>query len=283
MEKKEIIIITILLISLIACIAIISDIIYNSSEIPLIEESQEETQYTIGLPQKPDNFEMVLREMERGRIDIYDLGEEYILQPEFYAESWKIGKQKYDNHDYTRWGVYGNGAYPGNFEITLKNPSVETWIEICTSYRNGWAIETYQGVKLESNDSQYFDIKITPDQFLFSPTFPKITDDWVKKVNINISVKEVPPPGIYTIYINTARVSEEQNDKWFWEIFELEATDEQIQMLKECYDQNKDETIPNSDCEKLIEVLRRNVYVDTSNFQTSSRVIIKITVIDVSE
>lgn len=229
--------------------------------------------YMKDIPEKPDDFDIMVRELKSGYIDLLNVPPEYYLQPEFYPFSWGHGLDKYEEHNYDRWGVYGHGGYPANAHITFNNPTTDDWISYSTFYRTGWGIETWQGLKMVSDDSEYFDVTITPNEFLLTPTFPKFTSGWVQKLKIRVDVKEKPPVGTYNINVHVVNPSEENATEWFMTAFKQEMTPEALQMVEEC-----SKTKPESECMELITVGRRNKYVNAGFIQIGNRLTIEIDV-----
>lgn len=228
--------------------------------------------YLENIPPKPDDFDLVMRDINTKYTSICDLSENYYIQPEFYGDSWVRGQRSYENHDYTRWAVHGHGAFPGNPTFVFTTPSVGSWISECVFYRTGWGIETYQGIKLIPNHSEYFDVIITPDEFLLPPTYPKFSEGWVKKLNVVVKIKDTPPDGIYIIHVRSAAPSYENSERWYKETFGKNISREQYIMLEECIEQGVD------NCDELIEVARKNKYIDSGIFQMGSRIIITVIV-----
>jgi len=254
---------------------------YTNSDITNNSTNANGTPYylsEINTIEKPDDFKLVVRELQSGYIDVCDLNENYYLQPDFYEDSWQIGKRYYDEHDYSRWVVYGHGAYPANPHIVFKTDKVDEWIRFCTFYRTGWGTETYQGLKLVPSYSDYFDVKIEPDMFLLSPTFPVIKKDWVHKLNITVRIKQSPPKGTYTIPVMAQVPPMEQSREWFWEVFKRDISPEQYYMLEECKRQQEEGGM-NLECEEWVQTGRRNKYVTTGNIQVGPRLTITIDVV----
>lgn len=236
-------------------------------------EMVEATDYIRGLQPKPDDFYVVTRETQSQYIDLCKLGSSYYLQPEFYIQSWDRGKHYYENHDYSRWGVHGHGAYPGNPQVYFNETEPNTWISFCTFYRTGWNIETWQGVKLISEPSEYFDVSIEPSEFLLSPTFPSFKEGWVTKLVIKVTVKKTPPQGTYKIPINAVNPSQEKAKEWFWEVLKREAdTEEECVMVELC----KQQDISSSQCKEWVEGSRKNKYIDAGFIQIGNRLVLEI-------
>ena len=243
----------------------------NIKQVPPID-------YLKNIPPKPDDYPLIKREMKSGYIDLSDLNESYWLQPDFYP-NWDRAKQFYEQHDYSRWGVYGHGAYPANPEVVFNTTELGSWISFVVLYRTGYGIETYQGIKLVPEDNEYFDVEITPNQFLLKPTFPVFAKDWVKRLTINVTIKKEPPKGDYTININAVRPDKEQAKKWFWQVLRRESTPEEQEMITRAkYQAEKEGKLP-EEFERWIEVGRKNKYVDASTFDVGPRITLKIRVV----
>lgn len=249
------------------------------AEILTSETTPTNINYDIEVPKKPEDFNLIVREMQSQYIDLCQLNKEYFLQPEFYSNSWIRGKRYYNNHDYSRWGVYGYGAYPGNPIIVFENKTIGNWISLCAFFHTGWNVETWQGIKLLSEDNEYFDVTIEPNEFLLGRTFPVFDcgeeDSWAKKLKLNVSIKEKPPRGTYEIGLNTVNPSEINARKWFWYAIKQNVTSKtDLEMIKECEKQLE----MSAKCEEWISSSRKNKYIDSSIFQMPPRLTIKIIV-----
>jgi len=228
-------------------------------------------EYLQGISPKPDDFDFALRKM-RKEADICEVSEAYYLQPDFYGESWEDGKHQYDEHDYSRWLVYGYGAYPASPKATFSSNKVGEEEQICTLYRTGWGVETWQGIKLVPEKSKYFEVVIDPDEFLLPPTFPNFDRGWVKKLNITVRIKQTPSVGTYNIVVNAVSPSEEKSKKWESEVLKKNISIRR--MLEECIMQNIEKEL-NLKCEELIRD-RRNKYVESGNINVGERLTIMI-------
>ena len=235
-------------------------------------------QFMEDLPPKSKNWDLMVREFENMYVDLDVYGEEFYKRPEFYGESWKLCRQKfYKDHDYRVWGVYGHGAYPANRKVVLNNNVPGEWITFYNFYRTGWGIETWQGIKLVPENNRYFDIKIEPDEFLLTPTFPKFTYDWSKKLKYTVTIKERPPSGTYTINIYAVNPSKDSGFKWFWEILRRETSPDEQDMLEKCYQQVLDDDV-DIECDEWIKIARKNKYVDCGQLSMGTRMVIEIVV-----
>lgn len=267
--------------ALLACVLVVATVGCISTTHPPQSTalfSTPQIEYREFLPEQPDDFDLIIREFFSGYIDTCLLDERYYLQPEFYVQSWANGKPRYEQHDYSRWIVHGHGAYPSNPSVMFQDPTNDSWISLCVFYHTGWGVETWQGLKLIPSNSPYFTVTITPDEMLLPPTYPQFLPGWAQKLSINISVKEVPPAGTYTITVNSGEPSLENSQKWFMQVFKQNLTRAQQIMIDECLEQAQttDEYI---NCEKLIQSERRNKYVTGGILSVGSRITITIEVV----
>ena len=252
---------TCVLIAIIMCISSIGGLLYYDNSKPISHE----------IPPKPSDFDSVLSKL-RSEADICELSEDYYLQPEFYADSWEDGRHHYENHDYSRWLVYGHGAYPAYPKAVFTSNKVGEEVQICTLYHTSWGVETYQGLKLIPEKSKYFDVVINPNEFLLYPTFPNFDTEWVKKLNITVRIKQTPPIGTYNIVVDVVSPSREKNKEWISEVSKVNTPIER--MLEECIKQKEEKEL-NLKCEEWIRD-RRNRYVESSNINIGDRLVIKI-------
>jgi hypothetical protein len=270
LTKKYAYIITVV----IMCIAGIGGLLYCNNSNPISHEIPEEVpDYLVEIPLKPSDFDSVLSKL-RSEAGICELSEAYYLQPEFYADSWEDGKHQYEEHDYSRWLVHGYGAYPGYPKAIFISNEVGEEVQICTLYHTSWGVETYQGLKLVPEKNKYFDVVINPDEFLLPPTFPNFDEDWVKKLNITVKIKQKPPSGTYDIVVDVVNPSKEKRDDWVSEVLKKNVSIER--MLEECIKQKEEKEL-DLKCEEWVRD-RRNRYVETSNINIGERLIIKIIV-----
>jgi len=248
----------------------------NSNNIAVGNVEVLEDYYTKELPEKPANYDLVLREIERNYVDLSDLGPEYYLQPDFYP-GWRVGREFYTKHDYSRWGVYGHGAYPANPTITFTSRDVGGWISFSTLYKTGYGIETYQGIRLVPQSSEYFDISVSPNQFLLEPTFPYFYKGWVQPITIKVTIKAPVEPGTYKVAFEVLPPNNEQRKKWVWEVLNKESSEQEQYMLNQAQEMYGD-NIPD-DWEGWISIGRKNKYVDASIFSMENRVTLEIVVV----
>lgn len=260
------------IIAVIMCLGSIGGLIYYDNLIPISQEIPKKApDYLEEIPPKPDDFDSILSKL-RSEGDICKLSEEYYLQPDFYRKSWEAGKQHYKNHDYSRWLVYGYGAYPAYPKAVFSLNEVGEKVRICTLYHTGWGVETWQGIKLVPEKNKYFDVVINPHEFLLLPTFPNFDSGWVKKLNITVRIKQIPPAGTYNIVVNTINPSKEKSTEWESEVLTKNVSTKR--MLEECKKQ-KEERDLNLECVKLIQD-RRNRYVESGNIDIGKRLVIKV-------
>ena len=255
---------------IVASVGILSGFLYYHPTTGIIETSDsiQPINYMQNIPPKPENWNIIMRELESGYIDITKINRSYWIQPDFYP-SWTVSKKFYTQHDYSRWGVYGYGAYPGNPEIVFHKTTVGTWIEDSLLFKTGYGIETWQGVKLVPENNEYFDVILKPDEFLLEPTFPVFSKDWVNLLIYRITIKKEPPEGTYTIRVYQECPSKEQSEKWFWEVLKKESTPEEQEMIVRAKLQADAEGKIPEEFVNWVTVGRKNKYIDGSTFQTT--------------
>ena len=222
---------------------------------------------------KPENFLQIKRDVQKGIFySLENLSEDYYMQPDFYPSYISS-----DPHDYTRWGVHGYGAYPGEISYNIKNFKKDQFINIYTFVKAGDNIETFQGMKFDfetynqnidnnknnKNNSQLFDINIDPDTIMFSPTFPVRSEyivgprkyDWVYKLKITISAKIDTPTGKYEFKLKALPPDENIQRLYYEDIQKI------TQKWYTCPDKK------DIKCDNNIVELRKKVYVNGGQFQ----------------
>lgn len=250
-----------------------------------------EIDYRVNLPEKPDNWGIIKREMEHKYMDISKMEKSYWIQPDFYP-GWEYAEKFYTNHDYSRWGVYGTGAFPANLRLTVPQNELEVGIgyEFWTLYRAGYGVETYQGMKLISGRySEYFDLVIEPNEFLLEPTFPVFScnktnpnpcdEDWVRPIKLTIVVKKIAPKGIYNFSVVTDAPGEEISREWYWNVLERETTQEERDMVAMCKVQQAAGEEMAAECKELILMGRKNRYMESQLFEAGNRVSMEVIVV----
>ena len=276
-----------IIIGSVVCIAVVIGVVIALASLITVdtfdrvyEEDSEEyyEQFMMELPPKAENWDLMVREFENFYVDLEMYGEGFYKRPEFYGESWDLCKNiHYKDHNYRVWGVYGHGAYPGNRKVVFMNSEVGEWISFYSFYRAGWGIETWQGIRLSPENSRYFDIKIEPNEFLLTPTFPKFTYNWSHKIKYTVTIKEKPPSGTYNIYIHAVNPSYDRAFDWFWEVLRRETSLDEQDMLDECYQQLLDDKV-DIKCDEWIKIARKNKYVDCGQLKMGTRMTIQVEV-----
>ena len=264
---------------MVVLIGIVSGYLYYYPTTGIIgtHKTIEPIDYMQNLPTKPNDWDIIMRELDSGYIDILELDKAYWIQPDFYP-SWRHAQKFYTEHDYSRWGVYGHGAYPANPTVTFKKTSIGTWIQDSVLFKTGYGIETWQGLRLVAENSEYFDVEIEPNEFLLEPTFPVFSEDWVKKLSYTVTIKKEPPKGIYAVRVFAISPSEEKSEEWFWEVLKKESRPEEQEMITRAKLQAYAEGKTPEEFANWVEVGRKNKYVDGTTFQASERMRIEIVV-----
>ena len=169
-----------------------------------------------GLPQVPEDFSEIAYLLANGRyFSIGYLEGEYYKQPEFYPNFKEYGLRYWTQPNTKTWVPHGYGSYPAEQWATLEKGKNTEFTAVVFFYA-GWGVQTFQGVTLmpDSKSKQYFDIEITPQNFLLEPSFPKFYDNWAYKIAINGKLKPGTPPGNYVIGINVEKPPTDLKSKW---------------------------------------------------------------------
>lgn len=165
------------------------------------------------LPLVPDDFGEINYLMQNGKFFALEtLEEKYWKQPEFYP-SWKNCPTYWTEPDPRYWTPNGYGAYVSN-QFTVINEGEEFYAIVYV--HSGCGVQTWQGTRLEvsNNARDYFNVSITPNEFLLEPMFPQIKYGWTKRIEVKGSLKEGTPKGVYDILIDVIPPSKESKDKW---------------------------------------------------------------------
>jgi len=216
------------------------------------------------IPEKPDDFDAYVRDIWKGSyVELCDMDEGYWKQPEFYGSSWENAKNSfYDNPDYSKWGVYGQGNMPREIGYTFENFKKGDEFELCSFFHNGFGVWTYQGFKLVPIENEYFDIEITPNELTVTPTFPVFEDGWTRKIKIKIIAKEDMPIGNYIVGFNTVEPNADYSRQETKKTLELTID-------KELYKEECNRFIDEEKCNYLINN-REKKYVNGGSYQTST-------------
>jgi len=194
------------------------------------------------LPSYPGDFNEVDVMVEKNQFPIAENfseeipDENYYLQPEFYPSWEDQGVPIYAvlKPGYTPGfvGIIGYGSYPGDL---LVDPIIPGQNFVAATYwHSSWGIAKFQGMSLiptypasgqtemglfvvtqdPSKVKDYFDVEITPNIILLDATYPLFGPEWVKKVKIDVHVKENTPSGKYLIGITPVDPPQEMQDQW---------------------------------------------------------------------
>jgi hypothetical protein len=223
---------------------------------------------------RPEDFLQKKRDIQRGVFyDFENLTKDYYLQPDFYP-SYTINSP----HDYTRWGVHGYGAFPGEISYNINNFKKGQYIDLYTFIKTGDDIETFQGMKFAidiinnmtyknpnqnfsgQNFNDLFDVYISPNTVMFTPTFPvrseysidNRTYDWAYKLKITIVAKSEIHTGSYEFKLKALPPEEDIQKLYYSDIQKINQTQYKC---------------PKSECDENIVELRKKVYVNGGQFQ----------------
>ncbi len=223
------------------------------------------------IPERPDDFQAFFREVRSGGYtNLCDLPEEYWKQPAFYGRSWETAQKKfYDNPNYKLWGVYGHGMMPNRVGFTFENMKEGDEFEYCSFLHNGFGVWTYQGFQLEANiykdevnKNEYFNIEISPEEVVLSPTFPVFEDGWTQRIKYSLEAKKEIPQGKYELRIRVKDPTEEFSRRMISEVLHLDIPSSEY--FKDCMRFLDDE----ERCKRLIDG-RQKKYVDGGRYQTA--------------
>lgn len=216
------------------------------------------------LPEKPDNFIIVTRDIQAGiNTIVCDVGEEYYLQPSFYP-TWDRNKDLfYSNHNYDRWGVHGYGTYPGEVGVRVRNMKKGDTLTHCTFLKTSWGIESYQGIQLVPIPNEYFDLQVDKSIILMGRTFPRFDKNWVQPLQVTAVAKKDIPSGRYELGFNILSPPKDVESEFYRIILDKEVEYNE-EYLNKCAQEI------NEDCEKLF-MLRQNKYVSGGQWQTGKK------------
>lgn len=186
------------------------------------------------LPPIPKDFGEIDFMLEQGGFfAIGRLDESYYKQPEFYPLFEENALKLWKEPDPTRWTVYGYGSYPADqWSDGKPGDSLRAVFFFYTS----WGVQTWQGIRLAHSFplntrnqrsgkdvkqdpnivSKYFNVSITPNEFLLAPTYPKFSNTWAQKIAVEIQVAPNTPKGEYLIAVDVVEPSKENIEKWSW-------------------------------------------------------------------
>lgn len=214
---------------------------------------------------RPNDFIQVRRDIQRGVFyDFENLTKDYYLQRDFYPSY-----TQNSSHDYTRWGVHGYGAFPGEVSYSISDFKKGQYIDIYTFVKAGEDIETFQGMKFAVDSSQnfsdqsfsnLFDIYVYPNTVMLTPTFPAASEysvnnrtyDWAYKLKITIVAKSEIRSGRYEFRLKTLPPAEDIQKLYYSDIQKINQTQY---------------TCPKGECDNNILELRQKVYVNGGQFQ----------------
>lgn len=168
------------------------------------------------LPKPAADFSEIVFLFAEGKyFTIGFLGEEYYKQPEFYPTFKTTGIRTWTKPDSKYWSPHGFGAYPSlQYDaLSLSGRKESTGVVFVNA---SWGVQTYQGFSLHPDDEskKYFDITITPQNFLVGPAWPKFSENWAERVVVEAKLKDGTPPGTYKILINTFPTPKELKEQW---------------------------------------------------------------------
>ncbi|MBD3252887.1 hypothetical protein GF386_04095 [Candidatus Pacearchaeota archaeon] len=229
------------------------------------------------LPEVPDDFLIIKRDIETGDLtELCKIEEGYYKNPDLYPTWERARKMFYKSHNYNRWGVHGYGAYPSEIGYKLRNFKENESLELCTFFKTGYNIETYQGVKLIPIKNEFFDIQIItqefeeyPNHFLLEPTFPLFKNEWAKKIKLNITAKQDIPVGVYTLGFDVVTPDDKFDNIMRWEVL-MKETKQDTEYIKKCMKKSRNDGL-DKECSEFM-MKRQKKYISGGGFQTGEHI-----------
>lgn len=182
------------------------------------------------LPAIPTDFEQVKILLLYNKIrDYTGYGPEYWKQPEWFP-SWNEGcLPLLKNPPLDRWAAMGVGTFP--YKATYSASPGET-VKAVLYVKSGCMVVTYQGVGMKygfpesarrlgdeifyqtpSTTAQYLKIKSDPEEFILEPSYPVFSEEYAKRIEIDIEIDPNTPPGFYFVAIDPGAPSGEFSDE----------------------------------------------------------------------
>lgn len=186
------------------------------SEIPAYFGLASEQEIFAALPPVPNDFSEIAYLLAQGKyFNLASLDERYFKQPEFYPNFKTLGITYWTRPDPKYWVSNGYGSYPSEQWDSLERGSREEFRGVVFFY-SSWGAQTFQGISLmpDAESQKYFDIQISPKNFLLEPSFTKFGKDWVYRVEITGKLKPGTPSGEYAVGVNVEIPPKELRDKW---------------------------------------------------------------------
>ncbi len=208
-----------------------------SSELTGFQHRESIEQMFNELPEPPEDFFNVSEGIKSGSIiNLENVSEEYYLQPEFYPNFEEQLLPYLLNPPEGRFGAYGLMSYPSQTVVTTyPGENFTVYFFMASSV----FIEFYQGNKLTpvynselkiikgsfpdgtniikqdtEKARQFIDVKFTPEVFVLSPTYPEFTNEWSKKIRMDISIPYYAEPGKYTVSVIKSNTPTEKGLEW---------------------------------------------------------------------
>lgn len=176
------------------------------------------------LPEPTQEFSEIKYATEQGIIIENKITPNIYLQPEFLPNSSfeKNCLPYWTQNDPNYWATNGYGFYPARQNTVIKTDLNENNFSGWFIVHSSCGVQTWQGMKLQpqvfsetiENPEQFFDLQISPDEFLLEPTFPKYYRNWAKKITITGTIKSNTPKGSYTITVNPVTPSQNKINEW---------------------------------------------------------------------
>lgn len=182
------------------------------------------------LPPMPADFQQVHILILYNKIKDYTTyGPEYWKQPEWFP-SWADNcVPLLQNPPQDRWAAVGVGTFPYRASY-LAQPGDR--IKAVLFVKSSCLVITYQGVRMNyvfpesarrladeifyqtpSETEKYLTIAFDPQEFILEPSYPVFSEEYVKRIEIDIDVDPETPSGTYFVSFDPGAPSSEFSDE----------------------------------------------------------------------
>ena len=165
------------------------------------------------LPELPEDFWRIKYSvMKESFIDFCNLDEEYWKQPEILRDTFiETGIRFLKENNPNQWYAAGIGVYPNLIESPA---SPNKNYRICVLVFTSDGVQTKQGMQIVPYSThRNITIKVTPDVLLVEEKYPIISQEWIKKIELIISVGNVRE-GTYEIGFNEFPPPQSMLSQW---------------------------------------------------------------------
>lgn len=172
------------------------------------------------LPKPPKCFSSIVERYHAQQFsDDFFFTHPFFSQPEFYPSFARDGLLYWTNPITTHWGAIGFGAFPSEQKVLIQpGQTVKTRF----FFHSGFGVRTFQGLRLEplfENPSakEWMVIELDSESqngFVLGPSFPKFDANWVKPVDVQITLLPNAPVQQMSFFLVTQSPSAEKAEQW---------------------------------------------------------------------